>query len=299
MSRLSAVLAVARAPFLALPVALVAAGASAAAYDGSFDWRATGLALIGLLAMHVAVNALNEISDLHTGIDLRTRRTPFSGGSGTLPGGELTVRAAKGLAAGSAVTGAVIGVYFLATVGLQLLPILVLGALCVLLYTDVLTRLGVGEVSAGLGLGGLPVLGTALVQGGGLGLAAAAAAVPATLMTFDLLLLNEFPDEEADRHGGRRHLVIRLGRQRAASLYAVAALATPVWIVAAVLVEVFPPSALLGVLPSMALRRPLGWVFRSPAERVPVPALAANVQWNLSTGFLLAAGLAAGAWLGL
>ena len=46
-------------------------------------------------------------------------------------------------------------------------------------------------------------------------------------MTFNLLLLNEFPDEKADRKGGRRHLVILLGRKGAAVVYAAAALATP------------------------------------------------------------------------
>jgi 1,4-dihydroxy-2-naphthoate octaprenyltransferase len=35
-------------------------------------------------------------------------------------------------------------------------------------------------------------------------------------MTFDLLLLNELPDEEADRAGGRRNLVLILGRRAAA-----------------------------------------------------------------------------------
>ncbi|UCC49021.1 MAG: hypothetical protein JSV41_02255, partial [Gemmatimonadota bacterium] len=85
---------VARAPFLLLSVTLVAAGTGAAAYLGMHDWAAAGLALLGLLGAHVAVNALNEASDYRTGIDLKTVRTPFSGGSGTLPAGRLSYRAA-------------------------------------------------------------------------------------------------------------------------------------------------------------------------------------------------------------
>ena len=94
MSRLGSILAVARAPFLLLPATLVAAGAGAAAYEGAADGWRTLAALVGLLGLHVAVNAFNEVSDYRRGIDLETRRTPFSGGSGTLPAGLLSPRAA-------------------------------------------------------------------------------------------------------------------------------------------------------------------------------------------------------------
>ena len=82
---LAALAGVARAPFLLLPVTLVALGAAAAARDGAFSWSRSLVALLGLVALHVAVNAFNEASDFRSGIDLETRRTPFSGGSGTLP----------------------------------------------------------------------------------------------------------------------------------------------------------------------------------------------------------------------
>jgi len=66
--------------------------------------------------------------------------------------------------------------------GMALVPVMIVGAVCVLGYTDLLARIGWGEIAAGLGLGGLPVIGTALVQDGTLGQAAVAAAVPAALM---------------------------------------------------------------------------------------------------------------------
>lgn len=72
---------VARAPFLLLPGTLALVGTGAARFEGRwFSWEATALALLGLLALHVSVNAFNEASDFVTGIDLLTRRTPFSGG---------------------------------------------------------------------------------------------------------------------------------------------------------------------------------------------------------------------------
>ena len=49
--------------------------------------------------------------------------------------------------------GLVIGIWFFTLVGWPLLPFMVLGAIFVVGYTDVLTKVGIGEVAAGLGLG--------------------------------------------------------------------------------------------------------------------------------------------------
>jgi 1,4-dihydroxy-2-naphthoate polyprenyltransferase len=288
---MKAFLGVARGPFLLLPVTLVAAGAAAGAYEGRFLWSRTILALVGLVALHAAVNVLNEVSDMRRGIDLNTRRTPFSGGSGTLPSGALSWRAALVFGLVSAALGLATGLILLAEIGRPLVPFLVFGAVSVLAYSDVFARLGLGEVFAGLGLGLLPVAGTALVQGGRLGGAAVAAGVPAFFMTFNLLFLNEFPDQEADRAGGRRNLVLLLGRQSAAVLYSVLAILVPVWLVSAWLFDWLPAISLIAVIPSLLLVQPIRWALARPDEEVPIPALASNVAWNLATNSLLAAAL--------
>ena len=295
MSPLSAYLGVARAPFLLLPVTLVAAGAAAAAYEGHFSLGSSALALVGMIALHVAVNVFNEVSDMRTGVDLLTTRTPFSGGSGTLPAGRMTPGAARVFAIAAALVGLAVGIYFYTRVGWPILPLMAVGAISVVGYTDALTRVGLGEVFAGLGLGALPVWGSALVQGGTPGAASLAASVPAFFMTFNLLFLNEFPDEIADRVGHRRHLVIVLGRRAAALVYALAALAVPVAIVAAVAARALPPLCLAAVLPSALLAAPLRWAFSAPASDVPIPAMGANVAWNLLTNLALAVTLAVAA----
>jgi 1,4-dihydroxy-2-naphthoate octaprenyltransferase len=280
--------AVARANFLLLPFTLVAAGAAAAAYDGDFNLLHTLLALVGLVGLHVTVNALNEVSDFRRGIDLETERTPFSGGSGTLPAGALKPREGLAVAAAGALTGLAVAVYFLGAFGWRLVPIFLLGAVATLGYTDFLARHYVGEFFAGLGLGALPVIGTAMVQAGNLGSAAIAASLPAFFMTFNLLFLNEFPDEEADRAGGRRSLLLLLGRPRAARLYVLFGLLVPVSIAIAVALRHLPWQSLIAMLPSLLLLTPARWALTTPEEPVPIPALAANVMWNLSTNTLLA-----------
>lgn len=288
---LAAYAAVARAPFLLLPITLVAVGTGAAAYLGTHDWVHAGLALLGMLGVHVAVNALNEASDYRSGIDLNTERTPFSGGSGTLPAGLLTHRKAvlTGLVGGA--IGVVVGMYFLTVVGSKLLPILAIGALAVFGYSGFLARGYVGEFFAGLGLGALPVVGATLVQTGGYESLAIAASLPAFLMTFNLLLLNEFPDEEADLAGGRRNLVRLLGRARAARLYVLAGLLVPASLIAGVALGFLPRLSLLAIAPSLLLIGPLRWALGQPREPVPIPALGSNVIWNLSTNTVLAIAL--------
>ena len=291
MNGLAPWLGVARAPFLLLPVTLVASGAAAAAYAGAFGWTPTLLALVGLVLLHAAVNALNEASDMTTGIDTRTVRTPFSGGSGTLPAGRLTVRATRIFAYACAVVGGLIGGWFALQLGPMFALLMAAGAASVLFYTDFFARVGVGEIMAGLGLGALPVYGAAWVQGQPPGAAALWAGIPAFLMTFNLLLLNEFPDEAADRAGGRLNIVLMLGRKGAALVYAAAALLTPLAIVAAVATDALPPQALAAVVPSLLLTTPLRWAFGDTREPVPIPALGMNVAWNLTTNTVLAAAL--------
>lgn len=299
MSTLAAYAGVARAPFLLLPVTLVAVGAAAAAYDGHANVMSTLLALAGLVALHAAVNAFNEASDMKRGIDLVTKRTPFSGGSGTLPSGALSGGQAIGVGVVGAIVGLAVGIYFGVRIGWWPLGLVMgLGALSVLIYTDVLARAGVGEFFAGLGLGLLPVIGTALVQQGEIGPAAWAAGVPAFCMTFNLLLLNEFPDEDADRQGGRRNLVLMFGRKAAAIAYAVVAIASTLAIVVAVLLKALPLLAVVAILPFRFAVPAVQWAFTKPSEAVPIPALAGNVFWNLGTNFVLALALAAAAYPG-
>jgi len=291
MASLKPYAGVARAPFLLLPFTLVAAGAAASAWANGFDWQHTLVALLGLVALHMAVNVLNEWSDMRTGIDLETERTPFSGGSGTLPRGEMSATGALVFGLACAAIGLAVGVWFLLQIGTVLLPVMIIGAVLVLGYTDILARLGVGEIAAGAGLGLLPVIGAALVQDGFLPDAAIAASIPAFFMTFNLLLLNEFPDEAADRKGGRRNLVLRFGRRGAAMIYVLAGLLTPAAIVVSVVLHVLPPLALVAVAPSVMLAQPIRWAFTDPAGPVPMPALGANVMWNLATNSLLALAL--------
>ena len=80
-----------RPQFLILSITLVLIGSSAAFFHGYHHIPHTFLALLGLIAFHISVNVLNDYHDYKSGIDLHTQRTPFSGGSGLLPLGKITI----------------------------------------------------------------------------------------------------------------------------------------------------------------------------------------------------------------
>jgi 1,4-dihydroxy-2-naphthoate octaprenyltransferase len=83
--------------------------------------------------------------------------------------------------------------------------------------------------------------------------------------------------------------VLLLGRPKAAILYALFAIMVPVWLGAAVVLHHLPTLSLIAILPSIILLpKPLAWAFKQPKQPVPIPALGANVVWNLSTNTVLA-----------
>jgi hypothetical protein len=61
--------------------------------------------------------------------------------------------------------------------------------------------------------------------------------------------------------------------------------------VIAVVLGALPALALLATLPSLLLAKPLGWAFGDTRQPVPLPAMGANVIWNLATNSVLAVAL--------
>lgn len=283
-----------RVPFLLLPPACVAAGAGAAFWHtGRIDWGTALLALVGAVAAHAAVNALNEYSDHRTGVDARTRRTPFSGGSGTLQRRPELAGYALGVGLGLAAVTAGIGGYFAWRVGPAILPIGVAGLAAVLLYTPWLNRSpALCLVAPGLGFGTCMVLGSEVVLAGGPSWTGLFASLVPFFQVSNLLLLNQFPDVEADRAGGRRHLVIAYGLRAGAVVYSLFSAAALLAVVAGVLLGAFPSLALIGLatapLAVLASRHAFTGEPGSPAF---VPTLAMNVAITLATPTLVAIGL--------
>lgn len=287
-----------RPQFLLLSVVLVAHGAALALWQGAFDWLLMMLAAVALVLMHASVNVLNDWHDYSkTGIDKQTQPTPFSGGSGLIPAGVMTVKGALIFGIGTLAVACAIGLYLVWLSGWPLLAIGILGALSIVAYTPLLTRLGLGELAAGFTLGTLPVVGVYYLFTGRLDGVAWVSGIPAGLLTYNLLLLNEFPDAEADKAGGRRHMVILLGKRRARWLYAAVEAGVFVAILAGVAAGVLTPWALLGLVGVVFAAKAIqGALQHYDNHEALIPAMGANVAAVLSTNALLAVGYLIAAW---
>jgi 1,4-dihydroxy-2-naphthoate octaprenyltransferase len=281
-----------RPQFLLLSVVLAFLGTSIAWYDGYFHLGYALLAFLGLLLCHISVNVLNDYFDYRSGIDLEVRRTPFSGGSGILPAALLKPGQVFWFGLVSFLLAVPIGVYFVLTLdnGWQLLPLLLVAAVCTLLYTPFLTKVSWPEWAPGVGMGFLPVLGTYFIQTTFYTFPAYIAAVPSGILVHNLLLLNEFPDAEADSKAGRKTLPIAIGKKGAWLVYSLLTIAVYLWIIGWVIVGAMPLFSLLALLTLPLAIKAIRGARKHQDMSQLVPAMANNVLVVLLTQLLLGVG---------
>jgi len=302
---LAAWMAQVRGPFLILAILLVAIGL-AFAYkmtgpaEKEFNlWHALML-LTGVVSAHISVNLFNEYSDHKTRIDAHTKRTPFSGGSGMMQQGLTTPRQVLTVAVTTLLLAFSIGVYFTFTSHWFIMVLTLIGGVTIISYTEGLARIQLGELFAGLALGSLVVIGTYVAMtatpgmplSGIIPLKVILVSVPPGILTALLLLINEFPDMEADKAGGRRHLVIVLGRKKAAYLYAFGMFLTFGTILILPLVGLASAWIYLALIPMpLGIRSSITAIRHGDDIPKMVPALGTNVITVLGTDLLLAVGI--------
>jgi 1,4-dihydroxy-2-naphthoate octaprenyltransferase len=248
------------------------------------------LAGVGLLLAHASVNIINDWFDYRSGIDQKTTRTPFSGGSGMLPAGLLTPRQALWLGLIAFFLIIPIGAFFVLQSGWWLLPLLVIAAICILIYTPIILKTRFPEWAAGLGLGILPILGVYFIQASEYSLPAIFASVPSGLLVYNLLLLNEFPDIEADKDAGRRTLPITEGRRKASIVYSIMTILVYVWIILSVSLRQMPVFSLIALLTLPLAIKAIRGALKSEDFSKLVPAMANNVMVVLLIQLLLGIG---------
>lgn len=276
-----------RPQFLILSVVLAFLGTSLAWHDGHWNIGHALLAAFGLVLTHISVNTLNDYFDYRSGIDLAVRRTPFSGGSGILPAGLLRPQQALWLGVGSLLLAVPIGAYFVIVKGQGLLPLLLVALACVVLYTPLALKTPYPEWVAGLGLGVLPVLGIYYALVGTYTWPVIFASIPSGILVLNLLLLNEFPDVEADRQGGRKTTPIMSGGAGASVVYAATTALTYAWIVAGVVARVMPIYAVVALLTVPLAIKAVRGARRFPDRAELIPAMGNNVLVVLLTQVLL------------
>lgn len=297
-----------RAPFLILAFLLVMIGL-ALAYklpgdQAGFNFMHAILLVIGVVSAHASVNLFNELSDYKTGIDFNTFRNPFSGGSGMMIEGLTSPRAVKIAAYSTFILAAVIGIYFTIVSHWIIAVLVLIGGLTIIFYSEGLARIMLGELFAGLTLGSLVVVGTYIALTATpdkdiselLSPVVIMVSIPPGILTSLLLLINEFPDVEADKAGGRLHLVIKLGKQKAAVIYNIGILLTFGILLVIPIIDLTPFWIYLALIPfPLGIKACAGLLKNMDNKQKLIPALGDNVITVLATDLLIALSILIGA----
>jgi len=213
-----------RIPFLfvgILPLILGFVLAWKGGYRGAYQLCL--LALIAVVLILWMTYYLGEWNDLQ-GDRLNHQRNRFSGGSRVLIEGILPVWVSLLLGYMCLVTAIVIGlILFLHhRTGPWTLPLGAVGILCGFFYSNRPFRWsyrGIGEILIGVCYGWLPIATGFYLLSGFFSQQVLLVSIPIGLSVFNVILINEFPDEAADRAVGKKNLVVRFGKEKMGDLY--------------------------------------------------------------------------------
>ncbi|MBU2488098.1 MAG: prenyltransferase [Proteobacteria bacterium] len=292
--RIKTVASSSRIPFLILgPVCVFLGMASAWHTTGRIPWFQLFLALFGTFLAHVAVNSLNEYADYKSGLDKTTQRTPFSGGSGALVERPEHLKAVLVTGLGALGGVVLIGLYFLIARGPWILLPGLLGVILSAAYTPwIVRRPWLCLVAPGLGFGVCVVMGTDYALTGDFDATSLFASLLPFFLVSDLLLLNQFPDRDADRKVGRRNLVITRGSRTAARAYGLFLACAFFSVLLGVVVGALPVGALLAlIMAPVAFLAFLGTSVHHDRPDKLVPFMALNVVVNLAAPVLMGLGI--------
>lgn len=232
--------------------ALVTGIGIAVRMDHDFEPGLVGISLIGMAFIMLATYYFNEYYD-YEGDSINRKFTKFSGGSRAIPD-KMVPRPVARMAGWTAVVvlAAVAITYMIIYFDDYplLLPLALFGAFCGIFYSSPPFRWsyrGIGEVLIGICYGILAVVSGFYLASGEINLDMVVIAVPASLTIFGVIVVNEFPDYEADRTVNKRTVVVRFGPRRAAWIFATAMLLAYPAMLASVLLGVSLWIAVLGL----------------------------------------------------
>ena len=170
------------------------------------------LTYIGIFCLHSSVDLLNDYWDFKRGIDLRTKKTKFSGGTGVLPQGLLKPSHVYFAGIMFLILGLSIGSIFVYFKGFVIAIILLFAALSIVLYSSKLVNWGLGELFVGA-KGALIVVGTFYVQNTSINLESVILGIIIGLLSSLVLFINSIPDIIPDKQMGRKTLAIMIEKR--------------------------------------------------------------------------------------
>jgi len=233
--RLSAWLALSRPPFHTVGVLpFVLGGVLAWRLEGVFRWAVALWGVLGVIFVMLATYYAGEYWDYaEDTISGELGGSRFAGGSQVIQRGFLPRSAPLwgSLVSVALALGTAMVLWLGHGTGSLTVPFGFIGLLGGFFYSTRPIRWvssGIGEAWIAFCYGWLPVAVGYYLQVGEIADLVHWISIPIGLTIFNVILLNEYPDYRADSAAGKTNLVVRLGRQRAALVYALASVGS--WI---------------------------------------------------------------------
>lgn len=279
-----------RPSFLVLSPVCVLLGFSTSFTTGSsINFTLFFLVVLGAISAHVSVNTFNEYYDFKSGLDLKTERTAFSGGSGALPEHPEIAKLIFIVGILSLLMTIIIGVYLIFECGLLILPFGLAGVVLIATYTKWLNRFPfLCLVAPGLGFGILMVVGTHVVLTGGYSpLPWLVSLIPFFLIN-NLLLLNQYPDIKADASVKRNTFPIAYGLKKSNAIYALFLMVAYSLILIFIIMKYIPILSVVALTPAACSMFALFGATKYTSKIGDFPKyLGANVAATILTPLLL------------
>jgi 1,4-dihydroxy-2-naphthoate octaprenyltransferase len=294
-----------RASFLTATIVSIVLGVSISwSRNGVFDFGFFLLSLVAGSFLHLGTNVANDYFDFKSGGDDINKEfvRPFGGGSRMIQLGILKPREVLFEASILYVIGIAIGIYLAFFRGLFVLVLGLIGLFSGIFYASPpfkLANRGVGEIFVGINFGVLMTLGAYYVQTQALYVEPLIASIPVSLLIFAVVYINEFQDYNADKAIGKRTLVVRLGRRKAAQGYAILMIGVYFSVLIGVFSNIMPSTTLIGLITIPMAIKAVAYTFRYHSTPLKlVPANASTILCHLLTSLLLSVGyLIAGIFL--
>jgi 1,4-dihydroxy-2-naphthoate octaprenyltransferase len=233
MERVRAWLGLSRLPFHIVGVLPFVLGAVLAwKQAGLFRWDIFAWGTLGVVLVMLATYYSNEYWDVvEDALSAQLGPSRFAGGSQVLQKGLLPRPAALWGSLVSLLLALAVALLLqlIYHTGVWTLPFAVVGLLGGFFYSAQpvrWVRTGLGEPWIAFNYGWLPIAVGYYLQVGKIAPLVHWLAIPVGLTILNVILLNEFPDYPADREAGKANWTARLGRARAAWIYALVSLAS-------------------------------------------------------------------------
>ncbi len=266
-------------------------GSGLAYGEDAFQWAAFVAALVGALAIQIAANFANDVSDAKRGADTEDRLGPPRMVS-------LGVISSKQM---WTATWLMIGVAAIAGIALTVIAgplVLIIGVASIVAMLGYVGGpvpygyRGFGEVFVFVFFGLIATVGSRYVHDMTVPLTAWLLAVPIGMLVTAILVVNNYRDIDTDRAAGKRTLAVILGRERTKTLFALLVYGAYPLIVLFAMAGWTPRATLFAALLTPFATAPVRIVYAKTEGAALIRSLQLTGKLHLWTGVVLAAGAA-------